>query len=113
MRWPVVGLVVCVRYGVGKAYVVGVPVVMVSGFTAPWYECVENVIRLAPTTGCLGGFNHPDSEFDKSDWCWCPRLKGTPRQFECSRTISAEEVIDAVVSSFEQPMYGTEYINAG
>ena len=30
--------------------------------------------------------------FDHSNFLWCPRHKDTPRQFECTRLITAEHV---------------------
>jgi hypothetical protein len=30
--------------------------------------------------------------FDHKDFLWCPRHAGTPRQFECTRLITAEQV---------------------
>jgi hypothetical protein len=31
--------------------------------------------------------------FDHRDFLWCPRHAGTPRQFECTRLITAAQVI--------------------
>lgn len=33
-------------------------------------------------------------KFDHDDFMWCPRHKGTDRQFECTRTITAKMVIE-------------------
>jgi len=30
--------------------------------------------------------------FDHKDFLWCPRYKNTPRQFECTRLITADHV---------------------
>ena len=35
-------------------------------------------------------------DFDHYDFLWCPRQKGTDRQFECTRLISAEQVINTI-----------------
>jgi len=34
--------------------------------------------------------------FDHKDYLWCPRHKDTPRQFECTRLITAEQVKAAI-----------------
>jgi hypothetical protein len=34
--------------------------------------------------------------FDHKDYLWCPRHKDTPRQFECTRLITAEQVKDVI-----------------
>ena len=41
--------------------------------------------------------------FDHKDFEWCPRLKGTERQFECSRYITPEavnKVIDRLMEDY-------------
>jgi hypothetical protein len=35
-------------------------------------------------------------DFDHFDFLWCPRHKGDDRQFECTRLISAEQVIATI-----------------
>jgi hypothetical protein len=35
-------------------------------------------------------------KFDKGDWNWCPEHKGTPRQFECHKSITPEMVINQI-----------------
>ena len=42
--------------------------------------------------------------FDHKDFEWCPRLKGTDRQFECSRYITPEavnKVIDKLMADHQ------------
>jgi len=34
--------------------------------------------------------------FDHKDFLWCPRHAGTPRQFECTRLITADQVIATI-----------------
>lgn len=73
---------------------VGTPTVMISGFTEPWFE-MEDVIRIStPRNKCSGCFNR--CSFNKSDWYWCPDHKGTNRQFECTRSITVQSVIDQI-----------------
>ena len=35
-------------------------------------------------------------DFDHFDFLWCPRQKGTERHFECTKLISAEQVITTI-----------------
>lgn len=73
------------------SWAVGTPTVMISGFTEPFNE-MESCIRIsAPKGKCSGCWNR--HKFDPGDWNWCPDHKGTPRQFECSREITADTVI--------------------
>jgi len=34
--------------------------------------------------------------FDHKDYFWCPRHKGTDRQFECTRAITGKQVIGTI-----------------
>jgi autotransporter strand-loop-strand O-heptosyltransferase len=45
---------------------------------------------------CIGCWNHSHHRFDHHDFLWCPRHAGTPRQFECTRLITAEQVKQAI-----------------
>jgi autotransporter strand-loop-strand O-heptosyltransferase len=68
-----------------------VPTVLISGFTDPITE-MQGCIRIsAPTGKCSGCWSR--HKFNPGDWNWCPDHKGTPRQFECSREITADMVI--------------------
>ncbi len=82
------------------AWAVGNPVVMISGFSNPILEFSENCIRIHNPNVCNGCFTNPIYKFDPSDWSWCPIHKGTDRQFECSKTITA----DSVISKMKQSM---------
>lgn len=67
---------------------------VISGFSDPVTE-FEDCIRIYTQDGfCKGCFN--THQLDASDWNWCPKHKNTQRQFECSKTISSEEVIRAI-----------------
>lgn len=74
------------------AWAIGTPVLMISGFSEEWTEFQTGCVRIINDTGCRGCFNR--SRLDPSDWNWCPDHKGTPRQFECSKLISVDKVID-------------------
>ncbi|RQR65544.1 autotransporter strand-loop-strand O-heptosyltransferase [Burkholderia sp. Bp9125] len=73
------------------AWATGVPVVMISGFTHPTNE-FETPYRVINYHTCNSCWNDPKVMFDHQDFMWCPRHKGTARQFECTRLISPEHV---------------------
>lgn len=84
------------------AWAVGVPVVMLSGFSLPLCE-FENPYRIINYHTCNGCFSDSGIEFDNADFLWCPRLKNTDRQFECTRYITHErvrEVIDRLMRDY-------------
>jgi autotransporter strand-loop-strand O-heptosyltransferase len=74
------------------AWAAGVPVVMISGFTHPTNEFATpyRVINYHACNSCWNDVRH---RFDHKDFLWCPRHAGTPRQFECTRLITAAQVI--------------------
>jgi hypothetical protein len=45
---------------------------------------------------CNSCWNDVRHRFDHHDFLWCPRHKGTPRQFECTRLITADHVKSAI-----------------
>jgi autotransporter strand-loop-strand O-heptosyltransferase len=69
------------------------PTVLISGFSSPLSEFYTpyRVINFKVCNSCWN-----EHTFDKGDWNWCPRLKGTDRQFECSTSISSKMVIDKI-----------------
>jgi autotransporter strand-loop-strand O-heptosyltransferase len=73
------------------AWAAGTRVVMISGFTQADNEFATpyRVINYHACTGCWNDVRH---RFDHHDFLWCPRHAGTPRQFECTRLITAEQV---------------------
>ena len=73
------------------AWAVGTPVVMISGFTHPTNE-FATPYRVINYHTCNSCWNDPQQVFDQGDFMRCPRHKGTPRQFECTRAISPEHV---------------------
>ena len=75
------------------AWALGAKVVIISGFTDPYVE-FEDAIYINNHQVCHGCWgNHT---FDRGDWNWCPVWKGTGRQFECTKTITAEDVIKKI-----------------
>jgi len=76
------------------SWAVGTKTCLISGFTDPKTE-FEDCIRLYSKNDiCRGCFNN--ERLDAGDWNWCPKHKNTSRQFECTKTITAEEVISKI-----------------
>lgn len=85
------------------AYGVGKPVVMISGMSLALTE-FPNKYRVQNFHVCNGCWNDTRVVFDHKDFEWCPRLKGTDRQFECSRYITPEavnKVIDRLMGDYK------------
>lgn len=83
------------------AWALGKKVIMISGFSKPWYEFTEDnyYIQNDDFDICTGCFVDENLTFDRGDWNWCPRHKGTERQFECTTTISSNDVIKTIESN--------------
>jgi autotransporter strand-loop-strand O-heptosyltransferase len=77
------------------AWAEGIPVVMISGFTHPTNE-FATPYRVINWHACNSCWNDVRHRFDHKDFLWCPRHAGTPRQFECTRLITAAQVIAAM-----------------
>ncbi|KXV30840.1 autotransporter strand-loop-strand O-heptosyltransferase [Gluconobacter oxydans] len=77
------------------AWAVNCPVVMISGFTQPFNE-FTTPWRPINRNVCHGCANDPRHQMDPKDYLWCPRHRGTPRQFECTRAIEGQHVIDMI-----------------
>ena len=74
------------------AWSVDIPVIMISGITEPWYE-FDTPYRVNNPLVCHGCFNAvpiPEACYE------CPLFKGTDRAFECSKEISARQVINVI-----------------
>lgn len=77
------------------AWALETPAVLVSGFSEPWTEPREGVVRVeAPQGVCRGCFNR--RRLDPGNWHWCPDHAETPRAYECSARIAPETVIAAL-----------------
>jgi autotransporter strand-loop-strand O-heptosyltransferase len=77
------------------AWAAGTPVVMISGFTHPTNE-FTTPFRVINWHACNSCWNDVRHRFDHKDFLWCPRHAGTPRQFECTRLITAAQVIATI-----------------
>ena len=76
------------------AWALGKEVVMISNFTDEDHEF--ECIRIVKKDVCHGCWNEPGVVFDAGDWEWC-KHKNTPRQFECHRSISVDDVLKKLV----------------
>lgn len=77
------------------AWASNLPLVLISGFSDDYTETQSNTFRVINKSSCFGCFNK--HRLDPNDWNWCPEFKGTPRQFECSKSITSEMVIDKIL----------------
>ena len=73
-----------------------VPTVLISGFSETFAEMQDCIRVSAPEGKCSGCFNR--YKLNPSDWNWCPDHKGTNKQFECSKSITSEMVIEKIKS---------------
>jgi len=76
------------------AWSLNLPLVLISGFSEKYAEMVTGVYRVINQSVCHGCFNK--ERLDAGDWNWCPINKGTEKQFECSKEISSEMVIEQI-----------------
>ena len=74
------------------AWSVGVPVVLISGFSDSYTE-FKTQYRVQNYDVCTGCWN--DSNFDRNDWKWCPK-KDKKEIFECTKFITPEMVINTI-----------------
>jgi autotransporter strand-loop-strand O-heptosyltransferase len=77
------------------SWAVGTPTILISGFSEPYSEFLdcERVFNYDEDV-CTGCFNK--EWLDPGDWEWCPNHKGTPRQFECTKTIKPSRVVQSI-----------------
>jgi autotransporter strand-loop-strand O-heptosyltransferase len=73
------------------SWAAGTKTMLISGFSKPVSEFATNCDRVFNDKVCNGCFN--THRLDPSDWRWCPVQKGTPREFECTKSITPEEII--------------------
>ncbi|AFW03322.1 autotransporter strand-loop-strand O-heptosyltransferase [Gluconobacter cerinus] len=77
------------------AWSAGCPVIMISGFTHPNNE-FETPGRVINWHTCNSCWNDPKERFDHHDFLWCPRHKNSERQFERTKLITSEMVINRI-----------------
>jgi autotransporter strand-loop-strand O-heptosyltransferase len=76
------------------SWTLGLPTVLISGFSEDYSETKMNTYRVINKNVCNGCFNR--HRLDANDWNWCPDHKGTDRQFECTKTITSDMVIEKI-----------------
>jgi len=78
------------------SWAAGTETILISGFTDIFVEQLNDIRRVINEDVCHGCWSK--YSFDPGDWNWCPVHKGTDRQFECSKMISSEQVINEIKS---------------
>lgn len=73
------------------AWTLGVKTCLISGITTPESDFTPTVRIFPKESICRFCFNK--EKLDPGDWNWCPKHKGTSRQFECTKTITAQDVL--------------------
>ena len=75
------------------AWATDCPVILISGFSPAWYE-FSTPYRVINRLVCFGCHNEVSLKW--GDFEHCPYHKGTDRAYECSRKISARQVIQTI-----------------
>ena len=75
------------------AWAANCPVILISGITSYWFEFSTpyRIINRLVCNSCHNDINIPWSDYE-----YCPHYKNTDRAYECSRKISARQVINAI-----------------
>ena len=76
------------------AWAVRKKVFMIANFSTKEHEFQTDCIRITDESVCHGCWNVYD--FNPGDWNWCPVNKGTKQQFECSKSITGQDVIKEI-----------------
>ena len=76
------------------AWACELPVVLISGFSEEYSETTLDTYRVINKNVCTGCFNR--YRLNASDWNWCPDHQNTERQFECTKSITPQMVIDKI-----------------
>ena len=79
------------------AWAVDIPVVLIHGHNYSWYNFADKTkhINLENDDNVCTGCWHTDG-FSPCDWNFCPKQKGTDREFECTKKITPEMVIEGI-----------------
>jgi autotransporter strand-loop-strand O-heptosyltransferase len=76
------------------SWAIGTQTILISGFSEEYTEPTTNIERIINKNVCNGCFNK--HRLDAGDWNWCPLHKGTNRQFECTKNIHPNMIIDKI-----------------
>jgi autotransporter strand-loop-strand O-heptosyltransferase len=91
------------------AWSIGLPVVLISGFSEEWAETLLNTYRVINKSVCHGCFN--SDRLDAGDWNWCPKHKNTERMFECTKKIGSDMVIKQINKIINGEVEENDYQN--
>jgi len=78
------------------AWALDIPAILISGYSIKSSEFKTKIQRVINEDVCHGCFNDLTVPLERGEWNWCPRQKGTSRQFECSKRITPDMVKHAV-----------------
>ena len=92
------------------AHYVNCPVVMICGFSQDWYEFFTPY-RVKNKFVCNGCYNDVQSSFLKNETCY--KYKGTPRELECQKKISPQQVIKAIEKLLEDKNEHKNFLRQG
>ncbi len=89
----------CLFIGVGSgltwlSWASEIPTICISGFSKAYTEPLSLYRIEAPDNVCSGCFNR--YKINPLEGSWCPDHKNTNRQFECSKSITSEVVIEKI-----------------
>lgn len=76
------------------SWATGTPTILISGFTEKITEPVKGIHRIINEDVCYGCWSF--YKFSPDNWNWCPEHQGTPREFECTKEISGEMIINEI-----------------
>ena len=77
------------------AWCLNKPCILVSGMSKETTEFFTP-FRVINKNVCHGCWSDDRYEFDRTDWWWCPKLKNTDREYECSKSITPKMIIDNI-----------------
>jgi autotransporter strand-loop-strand O-heptosyltransferase len=80
------------------AWALNKKVIMIANFSKHDHEFSTDCIRLVNESVCHGCWNNKNFKFDKSNWNFCPINEGYDKQFECQKSITPANVIEATKS---------------
>ena len=78
------------------SWAIGKKTVFISGITEAFCDFRSECYRVENKEVCHGCFNDPKETFDKGDWMYCPRNKGTKDHFICTKEIKPDMVKETI-----------------
>ncbi len=88
------------------AWSLGKKVILISGVTEENNEFSSNCKRVINKNVCHGCFNKSSLyKFDTGNWMWCPVNENKQQWFECTRTITPDDVWEKVIELLQPDEY--------